>query len=395
MRCVALDLGAREISYCEVDQNKVVMRRTVRSLDALDDLLGVSSRPATVAIEACREAWSIHDKLCAWGHDVLVVDTTRSRQLGIGQHGRKTDRIDAEVLARAVARGGIPLAHVLSPHRRALRAQMGVRRALVETRAQYSVTIRGLLRARGEKVKTCGIDDFWAALHKTKLSAESQALITPLVTILAALNVQIAECEIALAKLCADEPVIERLMTAPGVGMVIAAAFVSVIDEAKRFRNGHQVASYLGLVPLEDTSGGRDKRRLGSITKHGNAYLRSLLVQAAQCILRCGPSDDPLRKWGRDVAERRGRKVGVIAIARRLSGVLWAMWRDGTVYDDKGAAKASAKRQRITTQSSELEEDALKRVAHKMRVRERSIEKGLGIKAKPRGRSESRRTVMN
>ncbi|XXX77702.1 hypothetical protein WMF30_02850 [Sorangium sp. So ce134] len=89
-----------------------------------------------MAIEACREAWAAHDKLRDWGHDVPVVDTTRARQLGIGQHGRKNDRLDAEALARADERGGIPLAHALSPHRRAIRHQLAVRRALVETRAQ-------------------------------------------------------------------------------------------------------------------------------------------------------------------------------------------------------------------------------------------------------------------
>ncbi|WP_170229999.1 IS110 family transposase [Polyangium fumosum] len=395
MRNVALDLGVREISFCEVAQGKVVQRRTVRSLDALDDLLGPDSPPAKVAVEACREAWVVHDKLRAWGHEVLLVDTTRSRQLGIGQHGRKTDRIDAEHMARAVERGGIPLAHVLSPHRRAIREQMAVRRALVETRAQYVVTIRGLLRARGERVKTCAIDDFLVALDKATMSAESRTLVAPLATMLSGLNFQIAQCDVALEKLCAEEPAIERLMTAPGVGMLVAAAFVSVVDEAKRFRNAHQVASYVGLVPFEDTSGGREKRRLGSITKHGNAYLRALLVQAAHTILRCGPSDDPMRAWGRAVVERRDYRIGVVAVARRLAGVLWAMWRDGTVYDGKGAATASSKRRRVATQSSEVAQEARKRVAHKMRARERSIRKGLGVAANPRGRDQEKRDAMN
>ena len=395
MRCVALDLGVREISFCEVAQGKVVLRRTVRSLDALEDLLGPGAAPAKVAIEACREAWFVHDKLRAWGHQVLLVDTTRSRQLGIGQHGRKTDRIDAEHLARAVERGGIPLAHVLSPHRRAIRELMAVRRALVETRAQYVVTIRGLLRSRGEKVKACATERFLDTLHETQLSAQGRAIIAPLVGVLGTLNAEIAQSEAALEKLCAEEPVIARLMTAPGVGMLVAAAFVSVVDEAGRFRNAHQVASYLGLVPLEDTSGGRDKRRLGSITKQGNAYLRALLIQGAHTILLRGPSDDPIRVWGRAVAKRRGNRVGVVALARRLAGVLWAMWRDGTVYAGASAAAASAKARRVEKPSGEVEEAAMKRVVNKMRVRQRSIERGRGVTGNSRAREEEKRTAMN
>ena len=115
MRSVALDLGRKKIAYCEVSAGKVVARSMVTGWPSLEPMLGPSAAPARVAIEACREAWFVHAKLTAWGNDVLLVDTTRSKQLGIGQHQRKTDRIDAEVLARAVEAGGIPVAHLLSP----------------------------------------------------------------------------------------------------------------------------------------------------------------------------------------------------------------------------------------------------------------------------------------
>jgi hypothetical protein len=108
MRSVALDLGAKKIAYCEVTEGRVVARRTVTKLSSLSDVLGADTAPARVAIEACREAWHIRDVLTSSGHDVLLVDTTRVGKLGIGQHGRKTDRVDAEVLARAVESGHIP-----------------------------------------------------------------------------------------------------------------------------------------------------------------------------------------------------------------------------------------------------------------------------------------------
>lgn len=400
MRSVALDLGVNEISFCEVADGQVALRRTVRSFDSLQDVLGPSSSPARVALEACREAWVVHDKLRDWGHDVLVVDTTRARQLGVGQHGRKNDRLDAEALARAVERGGIPLAHVLSPHRRAIRHQLAVRRALVETRAQYVTTVRGILRACGHKLATCMTEDFLARLSEASLPADTRQLVGPLVTALEVLNPQIALVDAALEQLCAHEPVIARLTTAPGVGLVVAAAFVSVVDEAKRFRHAHQLASYLGLVPLEDTSGGRDKRRLGSITKQGNAYVRMLLTQAAHTILRHKnkSGDDPLRRWADAIAERRGRHIAVVALARRLSGVLWAMWRDGTLYDAQSAAAASAKGLRLQAQSVEQQAHALQRATVKARRRQRSVDKGLNAAtaaAPSRPSSTSRRASMN
>jgi transposase len=93
MRSVALDLAVRKISYCEIEAGQVLVRRTVTALSSLKDLLGPGCCPARVAIEACREAWHVHAELTSWGNDVLLVDTTRVRQLGVGAHGRKTDRI--------------------------------------------------------------------------------------------------------------------------------------------------------------------------------------------------------------------------------------------------------------------------------------------------------------
>lgn len=329
MRIVALDLGGAKISYCEVNDGQVVERATVKSLSELTPLLGPNTPPAKVAFEACREAWVVHDQLQSWGHQPWMLDTTRVRQLGIGQHRRKNDRIDAETMARALETGRVPLAHVLSPRRRELRLQLGVRRTLVETRAGYVTTLRGLVRAHGKQLPTCRTDHFREHLRKTPLDEATRALITPLAQALEALDPQIEIVTTKLEQLCAEEPVIKRLSTVPGVGLIVAAAFVSVIDEAKRFRGAHQVESYLGLVPSENTS---VKRRLGAITKQGNSYVRALLVEAAQCVFRLR-ADDPLKRWGQSVEQRGGKRKAVVAVARRLAGILWAMWRDGTVYN--------------------------------------------------------------
>jgi transposase len=363
MRSVALDLG-QKITFCEVSGGTVVRRATVNSFEALERQLGPRTPAARVAIEACREVWHVERRLREWGHEPLVVDTTRVKQLGVGHHNRKTDRIDAEVLARAVEAGSIPLAHVLSPHRQRLRMQLSVRRGLVETRANYVAMVRGLARAHGVQLGgRCEAAEFARKVEDVSLGEELRTLVAPLIEVIRLLDSRIIEADHKLETLCATEPVALRLCTTPGVGLVVAAAFVSVIDDAKRFRHAHQVEAYLGLVPSEHTS---VHRRLGSITKQGNSYLRALLVQSAWCILR-SKGQDPLTLWARAIVQRRGKRIAVVAVARRLVGVLWAMWRDGTVYDAARLAQAAVRGLEQHAQTLELQRRALQQAARKNR----------------------------
>jgi len=173
----------------------------------------------------------------------------------------------------------------------------------------------------------------------------------------------IVEMDRKVETLCSTEPVVLQLSTAPGVGLIVAAAFVSVIDDPKRFRHAHQVEAYLGLVPSEYTS---VHRRLGSITRQGNSYLRSLLVQAAWSVVRTR-TEDPLAQWARAIAQRRGKCVAAVAPARRLVGVLWAMWRNGTVYDAERLAHSSVRGLQQQVQTLEQRTVALARAARKTR----------------------------
>jgi len=243
------------------------------------------------------------------------------------------------------------MAHVLSPHRRELRRWLGVRRALVESRANLVTTCRGLAREQGVVLPQCKVAIF--ARKARRAGGNALAVLEPLLKQLDAINPELASAEAKLSELCETEPVVKLLMTAPGVGPIIAACFVSVIDDAKRFRSPHHVESYLGLVPSEDSSGG--KRRLGAITKKGNPYLRSLLIEGSWGILRLSDHKEPLRVWAEAVAARRCRKVAVTALARRLVGVLWAMWRDSKSYDPKLLAAASSRGTRRLAHTLQLQ----------------------------------------
>jgi transposase len=372
MRIVGLDLGARHIAFCEVSQGKVIGKGSVRRLSELKDLLGPERGQARVAFEACREGWHVHDTLTEWGHEPLMLDTTRVRQIGVGHHRRKNDAIDAEVIAMALEGNRVPLAHMLSPERRALRAKLSVRGELVDLRARQVTMIRGFARAKGMLLRSSSTSSFLDHVAKATLDAETRALIAPLVATLTVAEVEIARLDAELAKMVEKDAMTTICATAPGVGIIVAATFVSVLDDAKRFRNAHAVASYLGLVPGEDTTGG--KRRLGSITKQGNTHARTMLVQAAWHILRAGGKDDPLHRWGNQIATKRGKKIAAVALARKLAGMLWAMCRDGTVYDAAFTARESAKGMKTSAQTQELLASAMENVARKIHRRTRKAE---------------------
>jgi transposase len=366
MRTVALDLGAKKIVLSEVKDQKIIHRQTVKYFRYLKDALGPNTPSARVAFEACREGWHVARELEQWGHEPVMVDTTRTKKLGVGQHGRKTDRLDADQLALCLERGLIPVAHILSKHRQELRFHLGVHRALVSARAEYVTQMREMVRARGQRVASCDTAHFALRLEKTALDESTGALISPLAQVLESLDAQIAIEDVKLEQLANQEPVIQRLMTAPGVALIVATAFVSVVDEARRFRNAHELESYLGLVPCEDSSGGR--RRLGSISKAGNKYARAMLVQAGWCILRMDADKDPLVRWGQQLAARRGKRIAIVAIARRLAGILWAMWRDDTVYDPRRVGLSSARGLAVQAQDVAYRALAMERAARKARL---------------------------
>jgi len=124
----------------------------------------------------------------------------------------------------------------------------------------------------------------------------------------------------------------QLLASAPSIGPVTASAVVATVDDITRFPSAHQFEAFLGLVPGERSSG--EKRRIGRITKAGNSRVRYLLVEAGWRILRAnGDETAALRHWALGIAARRGKRIAAVAVARRLAGILYAMWRDGTPYD--------------------------------------------------------------
>ena len=192
--------------------------------------------------------------------------------------------------------------------------------------------VRGLVKSAGGRLPKCSTAYF--AVHVVPaLPVELRPATEPLLEQITALSLQIRRMDQPIEKLVERYPEIRVLRTAPGIGPVIAAAYVLTLDQADAVTSSRGAGAFLGLRPKQSQSGDSDPEH--RITKTGNIYLRRLLVQAAHYILgRFGP-DSALRRWGLKLAAcggKRGKKRAIVAVARKLAVILHCMWRRGQVY---------------------------------------------------------------
>jgi transposase len=177
-------------------------------------------------------------------------------------------------------------------------------------------------------------------LEEVTVPEPMAAAIEPLVELLGPLEEQLAAVDKSLRERAEGEPVVRRLCGVVGIGPVTAAAYVAAIDDPHRFSEAGEVASYVGLVPRERSSG--EQQRRGRITKAGNSRVRSLLVEAGWTVLRGrSPAMARLREWAERIAARRSKQVAAVALARRLARILYAMWRDGVDYKPEVLARGA------------------------------------------------------
>ena len=192
--------------------------------------------------------------------------------------------------------------------------------------------VRTMLRQVGLRLGAGAPEHVEARLARLVIPAPVTDALAPLRAILQTLNAELAALEEQVEMLATTDPVAQRLMTAPGVGPVIALTFRAVLDDPTRFGgDARRVAAFLGLVPSESSSAERQHK--GHITKAGPTELRALLLQGSWVIWRGrSPEGAALRAWAQALAGRRGRRIAVVALARRLGRILFAMWRDETDF---------------------------------------------------------------
>jgi transposase len=328
---VAIDIGGRESQVCRRRENGEIVeekRVLTRALEAYFKTLAPGSR---VILETCSEAFGIADVAQALQHDVRVVSAQLAPSLGVGARRLKTDRRDARALSEASCRMDLPSVHIPTAESRRRKTEAGMRDALIAARTKIINTVRGWLRAEAFRLTRGGVETLCSRIrqHAERHAYELPSYVRRQLEIIEQLTKQIAEADRELAATAKADPRCRRLMTVPGVGPVNAILFTAVLDQVDRFPNSAAVTSYLGLTPGEKSSSSTLRRT--SITKAGSSRMRRLLVQAAWAARNCKTAH-PMVSWSLQVEKRRGRRVAVIALARKLAAILYAIWRDGTCY---------------------------------------------------------------
>lgn len=326
----AIDLHMRYSQIRIVDAAGAVVReqRVVTSRERLvQAFAGVGA--IRILVETGTETEWVAQALEAAGYEVIVADPNYAPMYGDLQRAIKTDRRDVAALAEANRRGWYRRAHRTSAAQRAVRQVLRTRRQLVAMRTGAVNVLRAVLRQDGYRLASGSAARVGHRLARLELPAALHATLTPLVTAIDALNAQLAIVDGRLQGIAAADAVVQRLQTVPGVGPVVALTFRATVDDVTRFASAAQVSAAIGVVPREDSSA--ERRHRGHITKAGPRELRSLLVQAAWVCWRSRRSG-PLRRWADAVAARRGKRIAVVGLARRLSRILFAMWRDATPF---------------------------------------------------------------
>lgn len=326
----AIDLHTRHSEIRIIDGEGQVIRErrvatTVERLVASCSGLG----PMRILLEAGTESEWVACALEAAGHAVVVADPNYAPMYGDRRRRVKTDRRDVAALAEANRHGWFRRAYRRSAAQRAVQQQLTGRTALVRMRTKMISVIRSLGRQEGYRVPSGPTEHFASRLDGAAWPAALQQRVAPLRRTVAHLTAEIVSLDTELAATAAGDPIVQQLQTVPGVGPITALMFRAYIDTVTRFSRAAQVSAAVGVVPREDSSA--ERRLRGHITKAGPGDLRSVLVQAAWACWRSKRSGT-LRAWVEGVAHRRGRRIAVVALARRLTRILFAIWRDGTVF---------------------------------------------------------------
>jgi transposase len=332
---VGLDLGDRNSWYCVLDESgQIQLEQRVRTnAKALREVFSKMPR-SRIALEIGTHSPWISRLLSELGHEVIVANARKVRL--IGESRKKDDRLDAQTLAR-LARIDPQLLYPVKHRSAQAQADLMTIRAragLVRARTALVNTARGLAKSYGERLRGCNVRNMNPEKAES-LSPELQAALEPLLNAIESLSERIVESNERIEQLAQQSyPQVALLKQIKGVGTLIALTYMLTLEDPHRFGKSRDVGCYLGLQPGRRNSGQSEPQL--HISKEGDPYLRTLLVQGAQHILGPFGIDCDLRRWGLKLAERGGRngkKRAIVATARKLAVLLHHLWVSGDVYE--------------------------------------------------------------
>ena len=329
---IGIDLAKRVFQVCIVNHKGTLKTNTTVTRGKLLPLIA-RQPPALIIMEACGGAHDWARRFRALGHEVRLL---APQYVVPFRHGQKNDPNDALALTEAGLRPSIPSVPIKSVEQQDIQAQHRVRERLVKHRTALVNQIRGLLLEYGI-VMPQGI----YALRKRMpsiledadngLSLTFRDLLQSLMQELRALDMAIAEVTQRLTRISRDLDACQRLREMEGIGPLNATALVAALGTGHDFRNGRQVAAWLGLVPRQHSSGG--KTRLSGISKRGNSYLRRLLIHGARSVVsRTRAKTDATSAWIRQLVARVGMNKACVAVANKMARVAWALLSSGEHY---------------------------------------------------------------
>jgi transposase len=318
----------QQIAVLDVETGELTECKLINADGEAEKFYRALPGPSLVGIEACGNSQWLIELLQRLGHEVWIGDAAQIRASYVRK--QKTDRRDAAHILRLLVENRFPRLWMPSAEQRDLRQLLIHRHKLVSLRTRVKGGLQHLALNRGLQKKS----KLWSvagqkALCELQLDPWAACRRADLLGLLASLNQLIGKLDGAVERAAEENPQARLLMTQPGVGPITSLAFLLTLGDVSRFKRGKQVASYLGLIPRERSSGG--KQRLGAINKQGNMFMRTLLVESAQSVTRL---DDKFRKQYLQRSHRMAKGVAKVAAARRLAVRLFWMLRTNTKYPE-------------------------------------------------------------
>lgn len=327
---IGLDIAKSVFQVHGVDRRgTVVVRRQVRRAQLLPFFAKLPA--CLIGIEACATAHHWARELTRFGHQVRLMPPSYVKPY---VKRRKNDAADAEAICEAVTRPTMRFVEVKSVEQQSVMVLHRVRLMLMRQRVQISNAIRGHMAEFGlaAPIGREGLGTLIRLIAEgdERIPAEARTCLAMLVAQLALINDQILEADRRIRTNARATETGRRLMDVPGVGPLLASALVASIPEPKAFRSGRNLAAWIGLVPRQNSSGG--KERLGGITKQGDRYLRQLLVVGALAVVRYAQRNGTRRPWLVQLLARRTTKIATVALANKTARMVWAIMATGEPY---------------------------------------------------------------
>lgn len=341
MNCnrLAIDLAKNSFQLCSTNErNKVLKNEKVSRSNLLDKVRNIN--PKIVSMEAC---YSAH----YWGRTFqkmgIKVELIPAQHVTPFVRGNKNDSNDALAIIEAAQRPNIRPVTVKSIEQQDIQLLLRVRERKVAERTSLANQIRGLLSEYGVVInKTIkALNDALPSIVDNKdneLTPVAREVFSKLYDEFKLITEEIKFYGKKIELMEKNNDTALRLRTIPGFGPLLTAAFICSVGNGASFKNGREVSAWLGLTPKQHASG--DMSKLGSITKRGNRYLRTLMIHGARAVMNwAGRKKNPLNRWIVNLAARIGNNKAVVALANKLARIAWVVANKGIVYNEKLAAK--------------------------------------------------------